>query len=56
MQKKYRQLPDSLRFTSVADSPDIVHAKTSYQQCSEVRRKDGHASEMIKTYCAFKEL
>lgn len=56
MQKKYRQLPDSLRFTSVADSPDIVHAKTSYQQCSEVRRKDGHASEMIKTYCAFKDL
>lgn len=36
MQKKYRQLPDSLKFTSVADSPDIVHAKTSYQQCSEV--------------------
>lgn len=38
MQKKYRQLPDSLRFTSVTDSPDIVHAKTSYQQCSEVGR------------------
>ncbi|TMS22247.1 Nebulin-related-anchoring protein [Larimichthys crocea] len=36
--KKYRQLPDSLRFTSVTDSPDIVHAKTSYQQCSEVGR------------------
>lgn len=45
MQKKYRQLPDSLKFTSVTDSPDIVHAKTSYQQCSEVRwtpkHKDG---------------
>ncbi|MEQ2217611.1 hypothetical protein XENOCAPTIV_016620, partial [Xenoophorus captivus] len=32
---KYRQLPDRIKFTSVADSPDIVHAKTSYQQCSE---------------------
>lgn len=39
LQKKYRQQPDSLRFTSVTDSPDIVHAKTSYQQCSEVRGK-----------------
>lgn len=39
LQKKYRQQPDSLKFTSVTDSPDIVHAKTSYQQCSEVRGK-----------------
>lgn len=36
LQKKYRQLPDRLKFTSVTDSPDIIHAKTSYQQCSEV--------------------
>lgn len=36
MQKRYRQLPDSLKFTSVTDSPDMLHAKASYQQCSEV--------------------
>ncbi|KAK3559454.1 hypothetical protein QTP86_013637, partial [Hemibagrus guttatus] len=33
--KKYRQLPGNLKFTQVADSPDIVHAKNSYIQCSE---------------------
>ncbi|XP_070707449.1 nebulin-related-anchoring protein isoform X2 [Pempheris klunzingeri] len=46
--KKYRQLPDSLRFTSVADSPDIVHAKTSYQQCSERLYKSGKNDDMHK--------
>ncbi|KAM9817532.1 nebulin-related-anchoring protein [Neosynchiropus ocellatus] len=34
-EKKYRQLPESLKFTSVADSPGIIHAKNSYLQCSE---------------------
>ncbi|KAG9338351.1 hypothetical protein JZ751_025910 [Albula glossodonta] len=33
--KKYRQQPDSMKFTPVADSPDIVHAKNSYLQCNE---------------------
>uniref|UniRef100_A0A3B5BEZ1 Nebulin related anchoring protein n=1 Tax=Stegastes partitus TaxID=144197 RepID=A0A3B5BEZ1_9TELE len=46
--KKYRQLPDSLRFTSVADSPDIIHAKTSYQQCSERLYKSGRNDDMHK--------
>uniref|UniRef100_A0A3Q1FMA1 Nebulin-related anchoring protein n=1 Tax=Acanthochromis polyacanthus TaxID=80966 RepID=A0A3Q1FMA1_9TELE len=46
--KKYRQLPDSLRFTSVADSPDIIHAKTSYQQCSERLYKSGKNDDMHK--------
>uniref|UniRef100_A0A8C4DJJ7 Nebulin-related anchoring protein n=1 Tax=Dicentrarchus labrax TaxID=13489 RepID=A0A8C4DJJ7_DICLA len=46
--KKYRQLPDSLRFTSVADSPDILHAKTSYQQCSERLYKSGKNDDMHK--------
>ncbi|KAK2884741.1 hypothetical protein Q8A73_021215 [Channa argus] len=46
--KKYRQLPDSLRFTSVTDSPDIVHAKTSYQQCSERLYKSGKNDDMHK--------
>ncbi|XP_028989639.1 nebulin-related-anchoring protein isoform X2 [Betta splendens] len=46
--KKYRQLPDRLKFTSVADSPDIIHAKTSYQQCSERLYKSGKNDDMHK--------
>ncbi|XP_041828983.1 nebulin-related-anchoring protein isoform X2 [Melanotaenia boesemani] len=46
--KKYRQLPDSLKFTSVADSPDIVHAKQSYQQCSERLYKSGKNDDQHK--------
>uniref|UniRef100_A0A3B3VGQ9 Nebulin-related anchoring protein n=1 Tax=Poecilia latipinna TaxID=48699 RepID=A0A3B3VGQ9_9TELE len=46
--KKYRQLPDRIKFTSVADSPDIIHAKTSYQQCSERLYKSGKNDEMHK--------
>ncbi|XP_068439400.1 nebulin-related-anchoring protein [Clinocottus analis] len=46
--KKYRQLPDSLKFTSVTDSPDLVHAKTSYQQCSERLYKSGKNDDMHK--------
>uniref|UniRef100_A0A663MSP8 Nebulin related anchoring protein n=1 Tax=Athene cunicularia TaxID=194338 RepID=A0A663MSP8_ATHCN len=32
---KYRQKPESLKFTSVVDSPDLIHAKNSYLQCSD---------------------
>lgn len=46
--KKYRQLPDSLKFTSIADSPDIVHAKNSYQQCSNILYKSGNSEDMHK--------
>ncbi|XP_074475422.1 nebulin-related-anchoring protein isoform X2 [Sebastes fasciatus] len=46
--KKYRQLPDSLKFTSVTDSPDMVHAKASYQQCSERLYKSGRNDDMHK--------
>ncbi|XP_061563616.1 nebulin-related-anchoring protein isoform X2 [Cololabis saira] len=46
--KKYRQLPDSIKFTSVADSPDILHAKSSYQQCSERLYKSGKNDDMHK--------
>ncbi|XP_037134487.1 nebulin-related-anchoring protein isoform X1 [Syngnathus acus] len=46
--KRYRQLPDSFRFTSVTDSPDMVHAKTSYQQCSERLYKSGRNDDMNK--------
>ncbi|XP_061611448.1 nebulin-related-anchoring protein isoform X1 [Phyllopteryx taeniolatus] len=46
--KRYRQLPDSLKFTSVTDSPDMVHAKASYQQCSERLYKSGRNDDMNK--------
>lgn len=35
-QIKYRQKPESLKFTAVVDSPDLIHAKNSYLQCSDV--------------------
>ncbi|CAL8382439.1 unnamed protein product [Gadus morhua 'NCC'] len=35
MKKKCRQPADRLKFTSVTDSPDMVHAKNSYQPCSD---------------------
>uniref|UniRef100_A0A8C1GP67 Nebulin-related anchoring protein n=1 Tax=Cyprinus carpio TaxID=7962 RepID=A0A8C1GP67_CYPCA len=46
--KKYRQHPDSLKFTQVADSPDIIHAKNSYMQCSERMYKSGDSDSMHK--------
>lgn len=35
-QIKYRQKPESLKFTAVADSPSLIHAKNSYLQCNDV--------------------
>ncbi|KAF3827928.1 hypothetical protein GH733_001163 [Mirounga leonina] len=32
---KYRKKPDSIKFTTVVDSPDLVHAKNSYMHCNE---------------------
>ncbi|KAM9618253.1 nebulin-related-anchoring protein isoform 2-T2 [Trichechus inunguis] len=32
---KYRKKPDSTKFSTVVDSPDLVHAKSSYKHCSE---------------------
>ncbi|XP_051925282.1 nebulin-related-anchoring protein [Hippocampus zosterae] len=46
--KRYRQLPDSLKFTSVTDSPDMLHAKASYQHCSERLYKSGRNDDMNK--------
>uniref|UniRef100_A0A671KPX3 Nebulin-related-anchoring protein-like n=1 Tax=Sinocyclocheilus anshuiensis TaxID=1608454 RepID=A0A671KPX3_9TELE len=46
--RKYRQHPDSLKFTQVADSPDIIHAKNSYMQCSERMYKSGDSDSMHK--------
>uniref|UniRef100_A0A8C5BHB5 LIM zinc-binding domain-containing protein n=1 Tax=Gadus morhua TaxID=8049 RepID=A0A8C5BHB5_GADMO len=47
-EKKYRQPSDRLKFTSVTDSPDMVHAKNSYQQCSERLYKSGKNDDMHK--------
>ncbi|XP_069610440.1 nebulin-related-anchoring protein [Ranitomeya imitator] len=40
-ENKYRQNPGSLPFTAVTDSPSLLHAKNSYQQCSERLYKSG---------------
>ncbi|XP_019358379.1 PREDICTED: nebulin-related-anchoring protein isoform X2 [Gavialis gangeticus] len=38
---RYRQKPDSLKFTTVVDSPDLIHAKHSYIQCSDRLYRSG---------------
>ncbi|XP_065602690.1 nebulin-related-anchoring protein isoform X2 [Cyrtonyx montezumae] len=38
---KYRQKPESLKFTPVVDSPDLIHAKNSYLQCNDRLYKAG---------------
>ncbi|XP_069756059.1 nebulin-related-anchoring protein isoform X3 [Narcine bancroftii] len=46
---KYRQHPDSLKFTSVTDSADIIHAKTSYLQCSDRLYRSRNAQTMHRS-------
>nr|XP_006135035.1 nebulin-related-anchoring protein isoform X1 [Pelodiscus sinensis] len=43
---KYRQRPGSMTFTTVVDSPDLIHAKHSYLQCSERLYRSGDADAM----------
>ncbi|CAI9613763.1 unnamed protein product [Staurois parvus] len=38
---KYRQSPGSIGFTTVTDSPELLHAKNSYLQCSDRLYKSG---------------
>lgn len=35
-QKKYRQHPDALKFTSIKDTPEMVQARISYTQAVDV--------------------
>lgn len=45
-ESKYRRRPDSIKFTTVVDSPDLVHAKNSYLHCNErLYRSGGEESQ-----------
>ncbi|XP_053161213.1 nebulin-related-anchoring protein isoform X2 [Hemicordylus capensis] len=43
---KYRQKPNSLKFTTVTDSLDFIHAKKSYLQCNDRLYRAGHLESM----------
>ncbi|XP_039402399.1 nebulin-related-anchoring protein isoform X5 [Mauremys reevesii] len=43
---KYRQKPGSMKFTTVVDSPDLIHAKHSYIQCSDRLYRTGDSDAM----------
>uniref|UniRef100_A0A6J0SP25 Nebulin-related-anchoring protein isoform X1 n=1 Tax=Pogona vitticeps TaxID=103695 RepID=A0A6J0SP25_9SAUR len=43
---KYRQKPDSQKFTTVTDSLDFIHARNSYIQCNERLYRAGHLDSM----------
>ncbi|KAL1788490.1 nebulin-related-anchoring protein isoform X1 [Sigmodon hispidus] len=43
---KYRKKPDSIKFTAVVDSPDLVHAKNSYLHCNERLYRLGDAESL----------
>ncbi|XP_008049334.1 nebulin-related-anchoring protein isoform X2 [Carlito syrichta] len=43
---KYRRKPDSIGFTTVVDSPDLVHAKNSYMHCNERLYRSGDAESL----------
>ncbi|XP_062958086.1 nebulin-related-anchoring protein isoform X6 [Cynocephalus volans] len=43
---KYRKKPESIKFTTVVDSPDLVHAKNSYLHCSERLYRLGDAESL----------
>ncbi|XP_057590930.1 nebulin-related-anchoring protein isoform X5 [Hippopotamus amphibius kiboko] len=43
---KYRRKPDTIKFTTVVDSPDLVHAKNSYIHCNERLYRSGDAESL----------
>ncbi|XP_074229691.1 nebulin-related-anchoring protein isoform X3 [Camelus bactrianus] len=43
---KYRKKPDTIKFTTVVDSPDLVHAKNSYVHCNERLYRSGDAESL----------
>ncbi|CAM5157537.1 unnamed protein product [Natator depressus] len=43
---KYRQKPETMKFTTVVDSPDLIHAKHSYIQCSDRLYRSGDSDAM----------
>ncbi|XP_062071241.1 nebulin-related-anchoring protein isoform X3 [Lepus europaeus] len=43
---KYRDKPDRIKFTTVVDSPDLVHAKNSYVHCNERLYRSGDAESL----------
>ncbi|XP_057633652.1 nebulin-related-anchoring protein isoform X1 [Chionomys nivalis] len=43
---KYREKPDSIKFTTVVDSPDLLHAKNSYLHCNERLYRSGDADSL----------
>ncbi|NP_001390109.1 nebulin-related-anchoring protein isoform 6 [Mus musculus] len=43
---KYRKKPDSIKFTTVVDSPDLIHAKESYMHCNERLYRLGDAASL----------
>ncbi|XP_051002792.1 nebulin-related-anchoring protein isoform X2 [Acomys russatus] len=43
---KYRKKPHSIKFTTVVDSPDLVHAKNSYAHCNERLYRLGDADSL----------
>uniref|UniRef100_A0A8C5REZ9 Nebulin related anchoring protein n=1 Tax=Laticauda laticaudata TaxID=8630 RepID=A0A8C5REZ9_LATLA len=43
---KYRQKPNHLKFTTVTDSLDFLHAKNSYIQCNDRLYRAGHLDNM----------
>eukprot|EP00079_Xenopus_tropicalis_P028234 XP_012823068.2 PREDICTED: nebulin-related-anchoring protein [Xenopus tropicalis] len=45
-ESKYRQNPGSMAFTSVQDSPDLLHAKSSYLQCNERLYRSGDSGSL----------
>lgn len=54
MQSKYRQHPQSFKYTAVTDTPSLLHAKLSSQLTNEVTCPDGWGMGFLETAGLFK--